>query len=101
MLCALRCVQAADAAGIKAYSWEQFLDLGRESPAEPVPPKPDDLCTIMYTSGTTGDPKVSPRGEKTLILSNPRPDDLCTIMYTSGDPKCQKNLLPSVPGCRP
>lgn len=25
-----------------------------------APPKPEDLCTIMYTSGTTGDPKVSP-----------------------------------------
>ena len=24
-----------------------------------APPKPEDLCTIMYTSGTTGDPKVS------------------------------------------
>ena len=22
-----------------------------------MPPSPDDLCTIMYTSGTTGDPK--------------------------------------------
>lgn len=51
--------QAAEAAGVKAYSWEQFLELGKASPAAAVPPKPEDLCTIMYTSGTTGDPKVT------------------------------------------
>ena len=51
--------QAAEAAGVKAYSWEKFLELGRASPAAAVPPKPEDLCTIMYTSGTTGDPKVT------------------------------------------
>lgn len=50
--------QVAQHAGIKAYSWEQFLALGRGAPAPPVPPNPEDLCTIMYTSGTTGDPKV-------------------------------------------
>ena len=54
----LMCMQAADKAGIKAYTWQAFLDLGRKSPSPPHPPKPDDLCTIMYTSGTTGDPKV-------------------------------------------
>lgn len=44
---------------MQVYSWEQFLLLGRRKPASPVPPKPEDLCTIMYTSGTTGDPKVT------------------------------------------
>ena len=51
-------MQAAKEAGITAYTWQQFLDLGRKSPASARPPKPDDLCTVMYTSGTTGDPKV-------------------------------------------
>jgi len=51
-------VTATKALGISVYSFDDFLALGRANPAEPVPPKPDDLCTIMYTSGTTGDPKV-------------------------------------------
>lgn len=30
---------------------------GAEKPCEPVKPAPEDLCTICYTSGTTGQPK--------------------------------------------
>ena len=40
------------------HTWAAFLELGAAKPAEPSPPAPSDLCTIMYTSGTTGDPKV-------------------------------------------
>ena len=35
----------------------KFDDLaaaGKARPAPAVPPKPEDYCTIMYTSGTTG-----------------------------------------------
>jgi acyl-coenzyme A synthetase/AMP-(fatty) acid ligase len=31
---------------------------GKKNPAKPIPPSRDDLCTICYTSGTTGTPKV-------------------------------------------
>ena len=36
------------------HSFDELLALGAAKPAEPVPPKPDDLCTIMYTSGEGG-----------------------------------------------
>ncbi|KAL4427692.1 hypothetical protein ABPG75_001781 [Micractinium tetrahymenae] len=49
--------EAAKAAGAAVYSFEEFLQLGKDNAAPPSPPKPEDLCTIMYTSGTTGDPK--------------------------------------------
>lgn len=35
-----------------------------------VPPKAEDFCTLMYTSGTTGDPKVGgPEGMEGAGLS--------------------------------
>ncbi|KAL1339493.1 hypothetical protein AAHE18_U041300 [Arachis hypogaea] len=47
----------AAAIGIKPYSWEEFLHMGKEKPCEIYPPRAQDICTIMYTSGTSGDPK--------------------------------------------
>ncbi|KAF5197637.1 Long chain acyl-coa synthetase [Thalictrum thalictroides] len=43
--------------GIVIYSWDEFLQLGEGKHFDlPVTTK-SDICTIMYTSGTTGDPK--------------------------------------------
>jgi len=50
-------IQAVKAAGIAVTSFESLMQQGAGTPAAAVPPKPDDYCTIMYTSGTTGDPK--------------------------------------------
>ncbi|KAH1259812.1 Long chain acyl-CoA synthetase 1 [Glycine max] len=47
----------ATAIGIKPYSWHDFLHLGKENPKSTFPPQAHDICTIMYTSGTSGDPK--------------------------------------------
>ena len=44
--------------GIPVMGFEEFAAVGAAKPAPPVPAKRDDLCTIMYTSGTTGDPKA-------------------------------------------
>ena len=52
---ALAAVRAAD--GLKVMSFDELLEAGAQAPDVSHPPKPSDICTIMYTSGTTGDPK--------------------------------------------
>lgn len=55
-----RCeVQGTEALGMTVFSFEAFAQLGSERPSPANPPQPEDLCTIMYTSGTTDKPKVS------------------------------------------
>ncbi|XP_028796922.1 long chain acyl-CoA synthetase 1 [Neltuma alba] len=43
--------------GVKQYSWDEFLDMGKENPSNVLPPQSHNICTIMYTSGTSGNPK--------------------------------------------
>ncbi|XP_072981124.1 long chain acyl-CoA synthetase 4-like [Typha angustifolia] len=43
--------------GLSIYSWEEFLLLGDIQQFDLPVKKKSDICTIMYTSGTTGDPK--------------------------------------------
>ncbi|XP_010069762.2 long chain acyl-CoA synthetase 1 isoform X1 [Eucalyptus grandis] len=43
--------------GTIPYTWDEFLQMGKENPSDILPPRPFDICTLMYTSGTSGDPK--------------------------------------------
>ncbi|GJN04606.1 hypothetical protein PR202_ga22169 [Eleusine coracana subsp. coracana] len=46
----------AEKLGLYCFSWEEFSSMGNENMDLPKKHK-DEICTIMYTSGTTGDPK--------------------------------------------
>ncbi|KAK7344362.1 hypothetical protein VNO77_13882 [Canavalia gladiata] len=63
------------AIGIKPYSWDEFLNLGKENPKSTYPPRGHDMCTIMYTSGTSGDPKGVVLTHE-IIVANVRGMDL-------------------------
>ncbi|KFP57206.1 Long-chain-fatty-acid--CoA ligase 5 [Cathartes aura] len=43
--------------GVEILSLQEVEELGRNNIKEPVPPKPEDLCIVCFTSGTTGNPK--------------------------------------------
>lgn len=47
----------AAAAGVRLISFSEVEDNGAFQSHEIAPAKPDDLATVMYTSGTTGNPK--------------------------------------------
>ncbi|XP_059196906.1 long-chain-fatty-acid--CoA ligase 1a isoform X1 [Centropristis striata] len=43
--------------GVEILSLKEFEALGAANLQKPVPPKPEDLALICFTSGTTGNPK--------------------------------------------
>ena len=99
--------QGICAQGMKLYAWSDFLAMGERAPAEAVAPKPDDIATIMYTSGTTG---ARPEGTATRStwdmgcgtsggwLSRGRGGRRCTGMHACGAlwrPHAPSSALPS------
>ncbi|KAL3360652.1 hypothetical protein AABB24_013873 [Solanum stoloniferum] len=43
--------------GVSLYSWDEFLQVGSKNQYDLPLKEKSDICTIMYTSGTTGEPK--------------------------------------------
>ena len=51
-------IVAGNAMGEGVYSFEALMDKGSQRKVPPVPiDPPEDLCMLLYTSGTTGKPK--------------------------------------------
>jgi long-chain acyl-CoA synthetase len=56
-------------ARLTIMSFEELRKLGESNPVDPVPPQPEDLCCIMYTSGSTGPPKGVPLRHKAVVAA--------------------------------
>ncbi|XP_040380952.1 long chain acyl-CoA synthetase 4-like isoform X2 [Oryza brachyantha] len=55
--------------GMSIFSWEEFLIMGGDYHFDLPEKKKSDICTIMYTSGTTGDPKGVMISNESLLVN--------------------------------
>lgn len=78
--------------GVEVLSFYEAENLGKENYRKPVPPRPEDLGIICFTSGTTGNPKGAMITHENVISNSsaflrcveytfqPTPEDV-TISY--------------------
>lgn len=54
---------------LEVVSIQEVINLGQQHPIEPRTPEPEDLCCIMYTSGSTGNPKGVMLSHKNIVAA--------------------------------
>lgn len=71
-------VDKARALGIELHALLDVEAVGRDNPVEEEPPRPLDLATICYTSGTTGNPKGVMLTHRNVVAS------CCSVLLQLG-----------------
>uniref|UniRef100_A0A1L8DZ27 Long-chain-fatty-acid--CoA ligase n=1 Tax=Nyssomyia neivai TaxID=330878 RepID=A0A1L8DZ27_9DIPT len=71
--------QRARNRGIEIFSFDEVEKLGAQRAHVEIPPKPEDLCTICYTSGTTGNPKGVMLTHQNVVAG------VCAVLLQLGD----------------
>ncbi|KAI8388789.1 uncharacterized protein BYT42DRAFT_561233 [Radiomyces spectabilis] len=71
--------------GDNIYSLDQLKELGQSNPKPVVKPSRDDMCCIMYTSGSTGNPKGVVLNHSNLVAAIAGVDTLLGHHISSED----------------
>jgi long-chain acyl-CoA synthetase len=62
-------MEALKAFDVTTLSFEELRRVGTFNPVDPTPPSPEDLCCIMYTSGSSGPPKGVPLKHSNVVAA--------------------------------
>lgn len=86
-------VDKARGLGIELHALLDVEALGRDNPAEEELPRPDDLATICYTSGTTGNPKGVMLTHRNVVAS------CCSVLLQLGvhSPRASDTMISFLP----
>uniref|UniRef100_A0A8D3D3L9 Long-chain-fatty-acid--CoA ligase n=1 Tax=Scophthalmus maximus TaxID=52904 RepID=A0A8D3D3L9_SCOMX len=57
--------------GVDVVSMQDVEAVGKNNLQEPIPPKPDDLSIVCFTSGTTGNPKGAMLTHENVVSNAP------------------------------
>lgn len=91
----LATVDKARSRGIELHSFVDLEAVGRDSTVvvDEEPPSPDDLATICYTSGTTGNPKGVMLTHRNVVAS------CCSVLLQLGvhSPRASDTMLSFLP----
>lgn len=79
----------SDFSYLEIISIEDLRKLGEENFVDPVPPSPEDLCCIMYTSGSTGPPKGVPLTHKNVVAASSSMPPTPMIMLETDNQSCR------------
>ena len=81
--------------GIKVLTFAALMELGKANTVDPTPPGPEDICCIMYTSGTSGTPKGVVLHHRAVVSGIAGAHDM--IAQTKLGISCHDSLLSYMP----
>ena len=71
---------------LNVLSFDELQKLGQDNHVDPVPPTPDDMCCIMYTSGSTGPPKGVPLKQRNVVAASKSCEPYLVLVLTKPKP---------------